>query len=77
MGSTWREDSYEDGELVDVEEARPTELGRPARADRRRKPTILDGPFTESKEMLGGYRPPNSARHRSDAAPSVSSSNRK
>jgi hypothetical protein len=29
---------------------------------RRRKPTITDGPFTESKELIGGSTPPNATR---------------
>jgi hypothetical protein len=29
---------------------------------RRRKPPITDGPFAESKEMLGSYSPPGAAR---------------
>jgi hypothetical protein len=29
---------------------------------RRRKPPITDGPFAESKEMLGGYAPPGASR---------------
>ena len=29
---------------------------------RRRRPTIIDGPFTESKELLGGWWPPGAKR---------------
>jgi len=29
---------------------------------RRRRRTFTDGPFTESKELIGAYRPPNASR---------------
>jgi hypothetical protein len=32
--------------------------GRGGPARRRRKPSYTDGPFTESKELLGGIEPP-------------------
>jgi hypothetical protein len=36
--------------------------GRGGPARRRRKPNYTDGPFTESKELLGGAEPPSGAR---------------
>jgi len=54
------EDSFNSGALVNPERA--TARGRGPRHRRRRKPVIIDGPFTESKEMLGGFSPPGSAR---------------
>jgi hypothetical protein len=54
------EDSYTAGGLVN---------GSPDSSDdargprvRRRKPPITDGPFTETKELLGGWASPDSAR---------------
>ena len=46
--------------LVNVAVPRSTERVR--RTRRPRKPTITDGPFAETKEMLGGYQPPGSVR---------------
>lgn len=54
------EDSFNSGALVNPERA--TARGRGPRHRRRRKPIIIDGPFTESKEMLGGFSPPGSVR---------------
>jgi len=37
-------------------------LERRQPAPRRRRRTIIDGPFTESKELLGGSWPPGAKR---------------
>ena len=54
------DDSFNSGALVNPERA--TANGRGPRRRLPRKLVIIDGPFTESKEMLGGFSPPGSVR---------------
>ena len=53
------EDSYASGGLVN---GSPDSGERHLLRVRRRKPPITDGPFAETKELLGGWSPPGSAR---------------
>ena len=62
MGSISREESHEPRESVNADQDQPVGDDRRAQVFRRRRPTILDGPFTESKELLGGAWPPGWAR---------------
>jgi len=55
------EDSYAPGGPVNGR-APDSSADRGGRDVRRRKPTITDGPFTETKELLGGWAPPGSVR---------------
>lgn len=57
---THAEDSYGSGGPVNG----ATDSGDVRRRPRvrRRKPPITDGPFAETKELLGGWAPPGSAR---------------
>jgi hypothetical protein len=48
------EKSIKDGTLVDTGGLRPSKDGVRVRLDRG-KITVLDGPFTESKEVIGGW----------------------
>ena len=54
------EDSYTSGALVNGPPDSSDGKRRPR--VRGRKPPITDGPFTETKELLGGWAPPGSAR---------------
>lgn len=42
------------GSLLDTAGLRPTAEGRRVRLSRGRQ-TVIDGPFTEAKEVIGGY----------------------
>lgn len=55
------EDSYAPGGAVNGR-APGSSADRGERGVRRRKPTITDGPFAETKELLGGWSPPGSVR---------------
>jgi hypothetical protein len=59
-----REESHEPRDSVKAERERPVAVDRQTRLFRRRKPTVIDGPFTESKELLGGSWPTGSVRRR-------------
>jgi hypothetical protein len=49
------EDLTAKGMLVDSARLRPTEEGKTLRLSRDGKRTVSDGPFTETKEAVGGY----------------------
>ena len=48
------EEMTREGKLVDTAGLRPTREGRRVRLDRGRL-SVTDGPFTEAKEIIGGY----------------------
>ena len=54
------EDSYTSGGLVNGSPDSGDDRRRPR--VRRRKPPVTDGPFAETKELIGGWTPPGSAR---------------
>lgn len=58
------EDSFDPGEPVNERDDHRAESheDRTRPAGRRRKATVIDGPFTESKELLGGQWPPGWVR---------------
>jgi hypothetical protein len=56
------EDSRESGDAVNAtDESAPAEDQKVSFRGRRRQ-TIVDGPYTESKELFGGQWPPASTR---------------
>jgi hypothetical protein len=48
------EESFKNGSLVDTAGLQPTSEGKLIRVTRG-KAKVIDGPFTESKEIVGGY----------------------
>jgi hypothetical protein len=48
------EESFKDGSLVDTAGLQPSSQGSLIRVSRG-KAKVMDGPFTESKEIVGGY----------------------
>jgi hypothetical protein len=48
------EESIKAGELIATEGCLPSALGAKVRLDRG-KVTVVDGPFTEAKEVIGGF----------------------
>ncbi|WP_410660195.1 YciI family protein [Amycolatopsis sp. lyj-112] len=49
------EDSFEKGILITAEGVHPSERGARVRKVRGAKITATDGPFTEAKEVIGGF----------------------
>ncbi len=49
------EDLQAQGKLVHSARLRPTDEAKTVRLARGPKPVVIDGPFTESKEAVGGY----------------------
>ncbi|AIG81094.1 MULTISPECIES: YciI family protein [Amycolatopsis] len=49
------EDSFEKGILITAEGVHPSERGAKVRKARGGKITATDGPFTEAKEVIGGF----------------------
>ncbi|MFI7122600.1 YciI family protein [Amycolatopsis sp. NPDC049868] len=49
------EDSFEKGILITAEGVHPSERGTKVRKVRSGKITATDGPFTEAKEVIGGF----------------------
>ncbi|MER6663009.1 YciI family protein [Amycolatopsis japonica] len=49
------EDSFEKGVLITAEGVHPSERGAKVRKVRGGKITATDGPFTEAKEVIGGF----------------------
>ena len=48
------EESFKNGSLVDTAGLQPSSAGARIRVSRG-KAKVIDGPFTESKEIIGGY----------------------
>ena len=49
------EEGLKSGKLLATEGCHPSALGAPAFASIKDKYTVSDGPFTESKELVGGF----------------------
>ena len=49
------QDSFEKGILITAEGVHPSEKGAKVRKGRGGKITATDGPFTEAKEVIGGF----------------------
>lgn len=52
---TWWTEQREAGRLVGGHELQPSSTATTVRLDRDGRATVVDGPFVEAKEMLGGY----------------------
>lgn len=49
------QDSFAKGILITAEGVLPSETGALVRKDQKSKVTVTDGPFTEAKEVIGGF----------------------
>jgi hypothetical protein len=56
------EDSQKPGDAVNATDESAPREDLKTQLRRRRRQTIVDGPFTESKELFGGQWPPSSVR---------------
>ena len=54
MGA-YNEELVKAGVLLDGDGLRPSSYGARVRFDKDGNPTVLDGPFTETKELVSGY----------------------
>ena len=54
MGA-YNEELVKAGVLLDGDGLRPSSYGARVRFDKDGTPTVLDGPFTETKELVSGY----------------------
>jgi hypothetical protein len=54
MGA-YNEELVKAGVMLDGDGLRPSSYGARVRFDRDGNPTVLDGPFTETKELVSGY----------------------
>jgi hypothetical protein len=53
--TTWEQDSIDKGILITAEGVHPSEKGALVRKARGAAITATDGPFTEAKEVIGGF----------------------
>ncbi len=54
MGA-YNEELVKAGVMLDGDGLRPSSYGARVRFDKNGNPTVLDGPFTETKELVSGY----------------------
>lgn len=54
IGAWWKE-QRDAGRIVGGDELQPSSTATTIRLDREGRATVFDGPFVETKEMLGGY----------------------
>ena len=53
--AAWWKEQREAGRIVGGHELQPSSTATTIRVDRDGRATVVDGPFAEAKEMLGGY----------------------